>query len=234
MRRMLLCLFPLVLIACGNPPAPVATPVPPTVEVPVLLSLQTLLEQPAEWSGRQVILIAAIAAPDARVLFQGSDPSGNAITDDPAGALWLAEPLPAKTAPLLVPGTNYLKLRGRLSPPGGYGTDGHYVYQFSAETVSVIEPELTTVANIADNPRSMDGALVRVTGILLLGEDATLMVDTISDGGVPPANARQVKIRDLAPDQIPPNLEQRGAVRFGEVTTTGWMQNGILRPFEMR
>jgi hypothetical protein len=129
---------------------------------------------------------------------------------------------------------NYLKLRGRLSPPGGYGTDGRYLYQFSAETVSIIEPELTTLANIADNLRSMDGALLKVTGILLIGGDATLMVDKVDDGGVPPANARQVKIRDLSPEQIPVHLKQRGAVRFGEVTATGWMQNGVLRPFEVR
>lgn len=179
-------------------------------------------------------LIAAIGDPRARVLVQGFDPAGKAIAEDPAGALWLAEPLPANAAPLLAPGMNYLKLHGRLSPPGGYGTDGRYLYQFGAEKVSIIEPELTTVANIADNLRAMDGALLKVTGILLIGGDATMMVDTVDDGGVPPSNARQVKIRDLSPSQIPARLQRRGAVRFGEVTTTGWMQNGVLRLFEVR
>ena len=181
-----------------------------------------------------VTLVAAFENTHPRVLVSGFAHAAQPIDDPPMGALWLAEPLPAKTAALLREGINYAKLRGRLSPPGAYGTDGRYPYQFVAETVSVIEPEQTTLANVADNSRSMNGALIELPGILLLGGDGTLMVDTISSGGVPPSNARQVKIRGLAPAQIPTDLEQSGAVRFGEVTTTGWMQDGVLVPFWVR
>jgi hypothetical protein len=146
----------------------------------------------------------------------------------------LAAPLPEKVVSLLVKGMSYLKLRGRLSPPGGYGTDARYLYQFTAETVSIIAPERTTLANVADNLRSMDGALLELTGILLIGGDGTLMVETLNRGGVPPSNARQVKIRGITPEQVLPSLEQHGAVRFGQVTATGWMQGGVLTPFAIR
>jgi hypothetical protein len=181
-----------------------------------------------------VTLIAAVIDTDSRLLVQGTDPTGRVIADEPAGALWLAEPLPARTSDLLQDGMNYLKLRGRVSPPGGYGTDGRYLYQFSAETASIIVPEVTTLPIVADNLRSLEGALLRITGILLIGEGGTLMVERVTSGGVPPANARQVKIRDLATAQVPSHLEQRGNVRFGEVTTTGWLQDGVLTPFEVR
>ena len=181
-----------------------------------------------------VTLVAASENTQSRVLVTGFNHAAEPIDDAPTGALWLAEPLPAKTAALLQEGINYAKLRGRLSPPGAYGTDGRYPYQFVAETVSVIVPEQTTLANVADNLRSMDGALIELSGILLIGGDGTLMVETISNGGVPPSNARQVKIRDLSPAQVPPDLEQSGAVRFGQVTATGWMQDGVLVPFWVR
>ncbi|HZG67063.1 MAG TPA: hypothetical protein VEZ12_09990 [Herpetosiphonaceae bacterium] len=232
MHRMLLCLIFLLLTACGGLPS--IPQVQSTPEAPALLPIQTLLQDSAGWSGQMVTLVAALANTHPRVLVSGFDQAGEPIDDKPTGALWLAEPLPAKTAALLREGINYAKLRGRLSPPGAYGTDGRYPYQFVAETASVIVPEQTTLANVADNSRSMDGALIEFSGILLIGGDGTLMVDTLSSGGVPPSNARQVKIRGLALAHIPVNLEQSGAVRFGQVTATGWMQEGVLVPFWVR
>ena len=232
MHRMLLCLVFLLLPACGDsPPVPVVQTTP---ERPALLPIQGLLQDTAGWSGQQVTIVVALEHRASRVLVPGFDPTGKAIDDDPASALWLAEPLPAHTTALFGNGINYAKLRGRLSPPGAYGTDGRYPYQFVAETASVITPEQTTLANVADNLRSMDGVLLEFTGFLLIGGEGTLMVETVSSGGVPPSNARQVKIRGLAPAQIPASLEQSGAVRFGRVTATGWMQDGVLTPFWVR
>ena len=181
-------------------------------------------------------LIAPLTGgPTGRVL--GPEPigaSGNATPPaDTAGAIWLADPLPAAIAAKIPPGTAYLKLRGRLSPPGAYGTDARFAYQFSAETVAVLKPERTTVANLADHPRAIDGALLEVSGTLLAKTNGALLADKVSQRGLPEANARQIKLREPLQAETITELQRSGEVRYGPVTVVGWWQDGVLAPFSL-
>src|SRR5688572_25292460 len=82
MRRTLLGLLLVALVACGGSPAPTPTQAPPTPELPALSTIQTLLQNPAQWSGRLVTLIAAIDETQPRLLVQGIDRSGKVIADE--------------------------------------------------------------------------------------------------------------------------------------------------------
>ncbi|HSH77046.1 MAG TPA: hypothetical protein VLA19_00780, partial [Herpetosiphonaceae bacterium] len=124
------------------------------------------MDEPARWSGQLVTLIAPLAGGlQGRVLvpFLPTDGANSSMpAPDPGRAVWLAEPLPATVAAQAGEGPIVLKLRGRLSPPGAYGTDGSFPYQFSAESTSLLLPERTTLPNLAANPHSLDGVLLEI------------------------------------------------------------------------
>lgn len=228
-------IFSLVGCSRGGPPAPQQAATAAT-ESGALLALPMLMQAPERWIGLEILVVAALDGPDGRVLSSALLPGSNGVTlvDDPRTSLWLSEPLPAAMQERLRAGPNYLKLRGRLSPPGAYGTDARYLYQFSVAATSVLQPERAGLARVADNPRAFEGALLEMEGLLLAGAEGTLIVDTASAGGVPAPNARQIKLRDLIDQQIPADLQQSGAVRFGPVRVTGWWHEGVLTPFLVR
>lgn len=216
-----------MLVGCAsNPP----TPLPPPTNQPkeTLLTLPALLSEPQRWSGQRITLIAPIKIDDqSRVLL----PNLSAAPTMAQG-IWLAEPLSPGVQEKLKNRAGILKMRGVLSPPGAYGQEQQYTYQFSPEQIDAITPERTTVVNLADNPRALDGILLQVEGILLLQRDAALLADRVSEGGVPTANARLVKL-PTPPADAPwlAELTQSGDVRWGKVRITGWWQAATMTPF---
>jgi hypothetical protein len=221
----------LTLCACGASPAP---PTPVAVRQGAILPLPALMQAPERWSGRQMILIAPLTGgPTGRVLGAEAIGASGTATGDTTGAIWLADPLPGTIAAKIAPGTVYLKLRGRLSPPGAYGMDARFAYQFSAETVAVLKPERTTLANLADHPRAIDGALLEVSGTLLARTNDALLADKVTQRGLPEANARQIKLREPLRAATLAGLQRSGEVSYGPVTVVGWWQDGVLAPFSL-
>ncbi len=196
-----------------------------------MLSLVDVLAAPEQWIGKKVTMIAPIRGG------KGSRELGIAPADtassNPAPLLWLADPLPEGVAAKLPDGLGYLKLVGTVSPPGAYGTDGRFPYQFEAETAAAIEAGRTSLQHLTANPHAFDGAVLELSGILIAAPDGALLTDNISPGGVPGADARQIKLRMASIEGLP-GLQTRGDVRYGPVMLSGWWQNNVLTPFEIR
>ncbi len=234
MRILNIIALTLVLAGCRSE-APPLVMVTAESEAGVV-SLPTLMDEPAQWSGRLVTLIAPLAGgPQGRVLvpFLSSDGTDRS-TLDPGQAVWLAEPLPAAVTAQAGEGPIVLKLRGRLSPPGAYGTEGRFPYQFSAESTSLLLPERTTLRNLAANPHSLDGVVLEVEGSLLADPEGAILAEQAAPGGIPTSEARQIKLRRTWDDAALEGLQQRGDVRYGAVVVVGWWQAGHMTPFMIR
>lgn len=224
--RLAVCALLLGLGTACAPNQPAPLPQVPTQAANVVLLLPDLLEAPQQWSGRTITLIAPAQPGGDRVLASAAPSAGKV---EPG--IWLAQPLPEDVRRDLRQGTGLLKLHGVLSPPGAYGTEERFPYQFTADRTAVLVPERTTIANLALNPAALDQLLLRLTGTLLVRPDAALLVDEVSEGGVPTASAKQLKVPRSA---IDPTLLQAfksaGDVRWGTVEIVGWWQKGALTP----
>jgi hypothetical protein len=179
------------------------------------------------------------------------DQNGAALADlivfDPAG---VPQPLDTGTTPIWVGtdaraqaqsllraagGVQYAAVvaRGRLAGPGGYGPNKQYHYQLTNPVFEPLVAQETTIADMLDHSATYDRRLVRVVGGLLVRENAALLVDQLSSGGIPAPKARQIKLRGSIRDQTllarlhgPAN----GLVHFGQVQIEGLWRDGILTP----
>jgi hypothetical protein len=223
------------LTACSQPVPPAPTQV--VEQPPAVLGFPALMEAPQNWTGREVIITAPlIGGAGSRILGPGIDTAGSEEAepiDDPRQTLWLAEQLPDALVADAGDGPVYLKLRGQLSPPGAYGDGARFPYQFLTKSAGLLPPERTTIANLAENGRVLDGAILELTGSLLVSDEGALLVDRVTAGGVPAADGHQVKIADL-PQQALEGLQPRGNIHSGLVAIAGWWHNGALVPFLIR
>ncbi len=218
-----------LLASCGAGRPPVveqATPVP----TPAVLPAAELLRAPQQWSGQEVIVIASlILRDDVRLIAPPGEPEA-----DPERSIWLAEPPPPDLLDALEAADGLARLAGRLSPPGAYGYQQRYPYQFSATRIEALKPERTTIANLALNPQALDGMALRVEGTLLAQPGGALLVDQVSERGVPTAGAYQIKLDPAhIDDSVLANLQQSGEVRWGAVEVVGWWQDRALTPFRI-
>ncbi len=212
--------------ACAqNRPAPL--PQVATQEANVVVPLPAVLDAPQQWSGRTITLIAAVEPETGDRVLTRSSPSEGA----PEAGIWLAQPLPEDVRRDLQQGPGLLKLHGVLSPPGAYGTEQRFPYQFTADSATALTPERSTIANLALNPHALDQIVLRLSGTLLVRPDAALLVDEVSEGGVPASGASQIKVPRSALDQrLLEGFKSAGDVRWGAVEIVGWWQNGALTP----
>ena len=229
----LLALIGLLAACAAQPPAVLQTPTAPSREVVVALPI--VLAEPQRWSGKELTLIAPVRVnADERVLTLALTQKAATATASSASGIWLAGPLPDDIRSKLKGNTGVLKLRGELSPPGAYGREQRFPYQFTAASIAVLQSERTTLVNLAENPRALDRILLRVEGTLLAQRDSALLVDQVSEGGVPLAGGHQIK---LSREQLEPgflqSLSRSGDVRWGQVEVVGWWQDGTLTPFEI-
>ena len=227
MPRVLVLLL-LLLTACAvQRPGPL--PLPSATQREETLTLQTLLSEPQRWSGQPITLITPALLSESEQLLT-SRPARTSQTA--RTSIWLADATSDTVRDQLDNGAGYLKLRGRLSPPGAYGRDQRFTYQFVADEIDVLDPERTTIANLADNPRAIDGVLLAVSGTLLLRGNSALLVDRVSAGGVPEPEARQIKLpRNAIDTDALAGLQRSGDVGWGPVRVTGWWENGAMAPF---
>ncbi len=212
--------------ACApNQPAPLPRVV--TQEADVIVPLPAVLEAPQQWSGRRITLVAPVQSDGGGRVLSSASPSAHG----PKASIWLAEPLPEDVRRNLRQGTGLLKLHGVLSPPGAYGAEQQFPYQFTASRAATLVTERTTITNLALNPGALDQILLRLTGTLLARPDAALLVEKVSEGGVPLGSAKQLKVPHSAIDQtLLESFRSAGDVRWGTVEIVGWWQNGALTP----
>lgn len=221
-----------VLSGCGATPAP-TLPTPTIVPREAVVALPELLAEPQRWSGQSLVLIAPVSAGKTERVLTTQPTRDPAAQPAPGTALWLAQPLPETISSQLGTG-GVARLRGTLSPPGAYGPDQQFTYQFSAERADLLQPERTTLVNLADNPGALDRILLRLEGTLLVEQESALLVDQVSLGGVPTANGRQIKLPRAAIDvQVISRLNQSGDVHWGAVQMIGWWQDGMFMPFSI-
>jgi hypothetical protein len=228
---MFIALLVFVVACAPNQPTPLpqaSAPVNAVVVLPVIIdSLQ-------QWSGREFTLITPVKVSDQdRVLVVNPETSGEAGTQMMNG-IWLAEPLSSEIEGGLNGGKGIVKLKGRLSPPGAYGKNQQYPYQFTVEQGSLLAAERSTIANLALNPSALDGVLLRLEGTMLVRSDAALLVDKVSEGGVPQADAHQIKLQHVSLDEAAQrSFTRNGDVQWGAVDVVGWWQDGALTVFAL-
>jgi hypothetical protein len=233
-RLFLLLLFASSVGACASE-APPALPTPSIVPQAVVLPITAVLSEPQRWSGQELTIVAPLALQgDDRVLLADAESTGELATIVPAQAIWLAEAPPEAIRSAVLNGNTILKIRGKLSPPGAYGRDQRFPYQISAAQIETLQAERTTIANLAQNPHSLDRILLSVEGTLLAEPSSALLTDQVSEGGVP-TGLHQIKLRGISPDRsLLDRMQSSGEVRWGKVQMIGWWQDGTLTPFKTR
>jgi hypothetical protein len=169
--------------------------------------------------------------------------SGAAGELQPIGAqvehIWLDEIPPAVEAELNTTGeTRYGAVRaaGTFSGPGSYGPAGRSLYQMVDVTYTTLVASAINIALLENNSAIYEQQLVRLNGFLLVGTSSALLVDHLGSGGVPGANARQLKVAYPIHDEA--LLQQlqgapSAAARFGPVSIEGFWQGGVLYPLHL-
>lgn len=212
-----LWLILLFVAGCGTTPPPAALP---TTVAPSVIALPTLLAAPQLWVGRETTLIAPINTTNAERML--------VLPNDDGLRVWLAQPLSAPQQQRLRDNLGFVKVRGQLSPPGGYGSNGDYAYQFVAQSATVIEVQPLSVATLADQRSALNGVLVAVGGAVVSTPTEALLVERISAGGVPDATAPQIKLAGPLPGAIQAQLQRGGTASYGAVEIVGWWADNEL------
>lgn len=227
----LLVLLFLLTACASDPPAPL--PSASGAAAPEIQPLNAVLQSPGQWSGRSFTLVSPVRiGENERVLTDNALEEGSTSSD--ASGIWLAEPLPDEVRSQLEEGVGIVQLHGQLSPPGAWGRGQQWSYQFTADQARVLQPERTTIVNLALNPQALNRIVLTLDGTLLVRGDTALLVDEVGEGGVPAASASQIKVADDAIDaSTTQRLAQSGEVRWGEVRVVGWWQDGVLTPWEV-
>ncbi len=226
----------LCLVACSSEPVSVL-PAPPTMTVvvkPVVVGLPTLLDNPQNFVGRSLVLIAPVAIINGTIqIVPGFHYDGQELRPLSVRppALWLAGNIPDDVKAQLAGGLGYLKLRGQLGPQGAYGPDAHYPYQFTLDGSSVLAPDTTTLTNLTTNIRALNDVLLKVAGTLLTTKDGAILTEQTGGGGIPRNDAHQIKLRGVIEPQLVQHLTSSGDVHYGAVRVVGWWHDGSLTPF---
>lgn len=233
-RLIILSVVAIMFAACASePPRPLPTPtaLPRAAVVPITL----VLAEPQRWSGQEITIVGPIALTgEDRVLIASLEEANDPGSVRPDQAIWLEQQPPESIRNEIVNSEgSILKIRGTISPPGAYGRDQQFPYQLSTQTMEVVQPERTTLANLAQNPQALDQILLSVGGTLLAQQSSALLTDQVSEGGVP-TGLHQIKLSRPSIDQsLLQKLKSSGEVRWGEVQVVGWWQDGTLAPFKI-
>lgn len=227
-------LLVIVLSGCASASGP-GLPTPTIQQREAIVALPAMLAEPQRWSGQQVILVAPVQAGEAGQVLTAqltSNSSATPASELRTSAIWLSQPLPEAITRQSGTDLAVVRLRGTLSPPGAYGRDEQFSYQFSVERADLLQPERTTIANLATNPGALDRISLLLEGTLLVQRDAALLIDRVSARGLPATDSRSVKLSRRAIDEhLLAQLTRSGEVRWGSVQLVGWWQDGTLIPF---
>lgn len=232
MHARLTLLLLVLLVACGDTRRTTVTP-PPAPTAPAIGELLT-----APGPGPVRTFGYLWITPDGAALLDGlSLTATGAPTPLDAGGLWLDElpPLPAEP-PLSTAGPvryGIVAATGTLDGPGQFGPGGTFRYRLLSPALEPLGLRDLTIPLLLENSGLYAGQAVRLRGELLMSRDSAVLVERLGPGGVPAAEARQVKLAAPPRDEALLARLQRGAsegVRFGPVQITGLWQGGRLYP----
>jgi hypothetical protein len=232
---LLICAL-LALAGCaGSADAPPELATPSLGPAPSFQPLSEILAAPPS---RRAVTAAGYyyLGRDGPVLVDGLSFSGDApqpLGAEPAQQLWLEEAL----APAEVTRSGYVPAlaQGILEGPGHYGPGGRFRFQLAGASLKPLTPIDLTLHELLAKAFVYDGQLVRVRGALLMSQQSSLLVERLDDHGIPPGEARQVKLlppfRDEALRARLPGAS--GQVRYGPVEVEGFWRGGALLPLSI-
>jgi hypothetical protein len=229
MRQTLTLALLLILAACGGRQAPAPTP-PPAPTVP---SVGEILAAPTPGLVRTVGYM--LSTPDGAALVDGLRLTGPGAPEPlGAGAIWLgrAPALPAEPPPTTAGELSYVivEAAGRLEGPGSYGPGGRYSYALAEPALKARSPRDLTLPLLLSNSGLYEGQPVRLQAQLLVSPGTALLIERLGPGGVPEAQALQVKLA-APPDEVAlSGLQGAGRVRYGPVEVVGLWRAGTLYP----
>ncbi len=223
MRVLLLCLLVIVSAGCSGGPAAPATTVQIDQTVGDVLSAPPSVE----------VAIVGYLVSDERGVYLTSGVSFAAIPPTPldgAAELWIGgEPPP--DIPFETAGSRtyaLVRVTGTLDGPGAYGPT-ELAYQVREPRITAITPrtvQLTALLAMAD---TSENQVLQISGELLSGPGTNLLVESLGPGGVPTAEARQIKLITPANDQaLAEQLAPGGGVRYGPVEVIGIWRDGAI------
>lgn len=227
--RPLLALLLVLLAACAPQAAPAAPTPPPAPTTPLV---EEILAGPTPGPVRTIGYL--LAGPEGAALV-GALRTGGAGAPAPLSedGIWLgAAPLPEGVAQGAA-GFSIVEAAGRLEGPGQYGPGGRYSYSLAEPALEARSARDLTIALLLENSGLYEGQPVRVRGQLLTSPDTALLVESLGAGGVPDANARQVKLAAAPADpSVAAALRQsgEGRVSYGPVEIVGIWRAGRLYP----
>jgi hypothetical protein len=160
--------------------------------------------------------------------------------DAEAQQIWLDDAPPAQVAPALteVGEVRYgpVRVEGSLEGPGSYGPVGQYAYRLNITAIKLLQAQAVSLGELFANDQRYTWQLVQIDGGLLVAGNAALLVEQLGAGGVPAAEARQIKLLPTVNDQQ--LLDQltttaSGNARYGPVRAEGIWRNGALMLFSV-
>lgn len=230
----------MLLAACGD----LGPPPPPTPSPLAFTPIDRALAGSPRSASTQLTTIGYVLVDQdgARLvesLSVSASPTPQPLADASA-QLWLGADTPSAIAGSLrrAGGLRYALVvaRGRLEGPGSYGPDGAHRYQLTAPQLQPLVPDETSIAELADRAKASAARPVRVVGALLAHGKEALLVERLGNGGLPDAQARQIKLRaPLRDTRLLDQLQRAagGSLRYGQVQIEGLWQGGMLTPLSI-
>lgn len=229
-----------LLSACGTAPATpviIATPEPAVAFTPLDQFTRSKYSQqplPIRTAGYVYLDANGARLVDLLSFAEGSTPTPLSPMEQ---QLWLgSNPSPALEALLRPAGEAHIAAvvaRGQLDGPGHFGPSGAYRFQLSAPTFEPLVPQDTTIHDLEERQEAYAFRLVRVVGTLYLADTAALLVEGVSEQGVPLPDARLVKIGVPLDDPALVNSLQSAQdpnVHYGRVQLEAFWRSGMLYP----
>lgn len=225
-KLLALALVAWLLAGCGGARQQASPPPAPTVPaVGELIARAT----PGSISTVGYLVSAAGGALLADSLILGAD--GVAIPDL-ARAIWIDAPPTVSAPDAQGAALGLVEASGLLEGPGQFGPEGRYAFRLSAPELKPLGVRELSIPLLLQNSGLYEGQPVQLAGQLLLSGDSALLVERVGPGGVPTAEALQLKLAATPRDPaLAERLQAAGArARFGPVQITGLWRAGQLYP----
>ncbi len=104
---------------------------------------------------------------------------------------------------------------------------------FQASEVKVLSPTAVLLRDLVNNSSVYQEQVVQVNGTIIVNEQEALLVEAVGSGGVPTADAAQIKVAQPFSDRelISRLPGQSNNVRYGSVVAVGLWRNKSLQIF---
>lgn len=235
MRLALALTLALILAGCSSTAPSQSTP-PPAPTVP---AVGELIEGAAAGAVKTVGYLYTTAEGSVLADSMWAGDGGVPAPADGLG-IWVegAPPLPADSPTTAAGAARYtiVEARGVLEGPGQYGPGGRYAFRLTSPALRPLSVRELTIPLLLQNSGLYEGQPVRLRGQLLATGDAAILVERLGSGGVPEADALQLKLASPPRDPaVAAALRQAGSgdVRFGPVEITGLWRAGRLYPLNV-